>query len=186
MAQTRGGGSFFGFGAGCVTPGSDSGFWEKSGAAFACSAFGVAGGGAIACGGVVDGMLGDCAGILFCRFRSRGSDASGGRMADSGGRTRGTFTLGMPYQFTVANRPHRKTDRLDHGIQQSLETRHRNLFGSQPSLQFSVRSLGRSFFGYFGFAVAEEMAALDQARNFLRHHILPGCIVVFYPLQNVG
>src|SRR5450755_2546027 len=103
MDHTRGGGSFFGFGAGCVTPGSDSGFWEEvSGAAFDCSALGVGGGGAIACGGVVDGMLGGCAGVLFCRFRSRGSDASGGRMADLGGGTRGTFTLGMPYQCTVA------------------------------------------------------------------------------------
>jgi hypothetical protein len=105
MDHTRGGGSFFGFGAGCVTPGSDSGFWEEvSGAAFDCSALGVGGGGAIACGGVVDGMLGGCAGVLFCRFRSKGRDASGGRMADSGGRTRGTFILGIPYQFTVAKR----------------------------------------------------------------------------------
>jgi hypothetical protein len=103
MDHTLGGGSFFGFGAGCVTPGSDSGFWAgASGAAFAFSAFGVGGGGAIACGGVVDGMLGGCPGVLFCKFRSRGSDASGGRMADLGGGTRGTFTLGMPYQCTVA------------------------------------------------------------------------------------
>jgi len=86
-----------------VTPGSESGFWaDASGAAFAFSAFGVGGGGAIACGGVVDGMLGGCPGVLFCKFRSRGSDASGGRMADLGGGTRGTFTLGMPYQCTVA------------------------------------------------------------------------------------
>jgi len=38
MDHTLGGGSFFGFGAGCVTPGSESGFWAgASGAAFAFS-----------------------------------------------------------------------------------------------------------------------------------------------------
>jgi hypothetical protein len=58
--------------------------------------------------------------------------------------------------------------------------------GCEPSRQFFVRSLDRSFFRYFGFAVAEEVAALDQSRDFLRHHILPRCVVIFYTLQNVG